>query len=309
MDRTSTIAIVGAGAVGGYYGGRLAQHGFNVHFLLRSDYQAVRAQGLRVTSRDGDFTVPPQSIRVYDDPSRMPKADLVVVALKTTANRMYGPLITPLLKDDTAILTLQNGLGNEEQLAALFGPGRVLGGLVFACINRIGPGHIEHTDYGYIKLGELAGGLSPRATWIAQAFAASGVAAQPIADLRHGRWEKLVWNVPFNGLTAALDVTTDLLIADQESLLLVRSIMAEVIGGARGLNVRLSDELIDQKVQQTRTMGAYRTSMHLDRVHGRPMEVESIVGQPVRTAATAGVQMPLTTMLYRALRAVNLGRL
>src|SRR5215217_5453592 len=121
----SVIAIVGAGAVGAYYGGRLTQHGHDVHFLLRGDYSAVKQNGWMVRSCEGDFALPPQSVHAYDDPAKMPKADLVIVTLKTTANDQFDPLIRPLLKGDTTILTLQNGLGNEERLAQLFGPERI----------------------------------------------------------------------------------------------------------------------------------------------------------------------------------------
>src|SRR5881227_740469 len=108
MDRP-VIAIFGTGAVGAYYGGRLAQHGHDVHFLLRGDYSAVKKNGWTIRSCDGDFTLPPTSVHAYDDPAKMAKADLVIVTLKTTANDQFQPLIAPLIKDNTTILTLQNG--------------------------------------------------------------------------------------------------------------------------------------------------------------------------------------------------------
>src|SRR4051794_37703518 len=145
-----TIAVVGAGALGGYYGARLAQHGHDVHFLLRGDYEAVRANGLAVRSCDGDFTLPAGQVHAHRDAARMPKADLVIVALKTTSNEQLEPLVRPLLKETSAVLTLQNGLGNEDRLAQLFGPARVLGGIAFVCINRVGPGAIDHLSHGLI---------------------------------------------------------------------------------------------------------------------------------------------------------------
>src|SRR4051794_3204865 len=111
------IAILGAGAIGSYYGGRLAQHGCDVNFLLRSDYEHVRANGLTVRSIDGDFHLPAERLRVYNDPATLPPADLVIVTLKSTENHQFPRLIPPLLRDETAILTLQNGLGNEDELA------------------------------------------------------------------------------------------------------------------------------------------------------------------------------------------------
>src|SRR6478672_2819875 len=126
-----SIAIIGAGAVGGYYGGRLAEHGHDVHMLLRSDYDHVRLHGLSVRSVSGDFQLRPEQLHVYNDAEAMPKVDLVIVALKSTENQQFQRLITPLLHEKTAILTLQNGLGNEDDLARLFGADRVLGGIAF----------------------------------------------------------------------------------------------------------------------------------------------------------------------------------
>jgi 2-dehydropantoate 2-reductase len=131
-----TIAIIGAGAVGLYYGGRLAAAGLPVHFLLRSDYEAISTGGLRVRSCDGDFHLPPAAFGAHRSVDTMPAADVVLVALKSTSNHLYESLLRPVVKSDTAIVTLQNGLGNEDSLAALFGARRVFGGIAFTCINR-----------------------------------------------------------------------------------------------------------------------------------------------------------------------------
>src|SRR5207237_3823032 len=125
------------------------------------------------------------------------------------SNDQYEPLIRPLLKADTAILTMQNGLGNEERLAELFGAGRIVGGMAFTCINRVAPGVIDHIAHGHVRVGEFGGGPSPRASQLAAIFTAANVPCDVLADLRYGRWEKLVWNVPFNGLSTILDQTTD----------------------------------------------------------------------------------------------------
>ena len=297
------IAIVGTGAVGAYYGGRLAQHGRDVHFLLRGDYEAVRRNGWRVRSCDGDFTLPAESVRAYDDPRKMPKADLVVVTLKTTANDQFEALVGPLVKEGTTILTLQNGLGNEERLAELFGPERVLGGMAFVCINRVEPGVVHHIAEGTITLGEFrrAGDGGERVGRVAEMFRASRIPCRVLEDLRYGRWEKLVWNVPFNGLSALLDQTTDLLIGSQAGEVLVRSLMEEVIAGARAIGVSLPEALATAKIEQTRGMDAYKTSMHLDMQAGRAMEVEAIFGCPVRAAKGAGAAVPRLEMLYRLL--------
>ncbi len=186
MLNNPTICIIGSGAVGGYYGARLAQQGNRVHFLLRSEYDAVQKNGWTIRSCDGDFTLPPGAFGAHDDPGEMPKADLVLVTLKTTANDQFDALIRPLLKEQTAILTLQNGLGNEERLAELFGKERILGGMAFTCINRIGPGLIHHMAEGWIRLGEFGGGPSARASQIADLFTAARLDCKVLDNLRRG---------------------------------------------------------------------------------------------------------------------------
>jgi 2-dehydropantoate 2-reductase len=298
LARRPRIAIIGSGAVGSYYGARLVQGGHDVHFLLRSDFDTVRQRGLTIRSCAGDFELRPNELNVCRNPREMPMADWVIVTLKTTHNDQFEPLIRPLLTDHTAILTLQNGLGNEERLASLFGRERILGGMAFTCINRVGPGSIEHTAHGYIRLGEFGGGPGARASHIARIFNECNVSCDVLDDLRYGRWEKLVWNVPFNGLSTVLDQTTDQLLSTDAGESLVRRIMAEVIASARACGVSISDDLAEVNVARTREMGAYRTSMHIDRQLGRDLEVEAILGEPARAGAAAGAPNPTMQSLY-----------
>jgi 2-dehydropantoate 2-reductase len=305
---SNSIAIIGAGALGGYYGGRLAQHGHDVHLLLRSDYEHVRANGLNVCSVSGDFSLRVEQVGVYNDPATMPKADLVIVTLKSTENHQFARLITPLLHERTAILTLQNGLGNEDDLARLFGASRVLGGIAFVCINRMGPGSLHHSEAGYIRLGEFAGesGRSARAERIVEMFNGSNVKAHVIdGPLRGARWAKLVWNIPFNGLGALLDATTDQLLANDQGTDLVRAIMLETIAAATGDGVVLPREMADQQITATRGMGAYRTSTQIDRQMGKPMELEAIFGRPLAVARRGGVPAPLLQFLHVSLAHLN----
>jgi 2-dehydropantoate 2-reductase len=299
------IAVIGSGAMGGYYGGRLAQHGFDVHFLLRSDYAAVKQRGWTVHSCHGDFTLPPSSIGVYDDARKMPKADLVLVTLKTTANDQFDTLISPLIKDDTAILTLQNGLGNEERLAELFGAQRILGGTAFIGVQRAGPGVIRHLEKGFVRLGDYNAPPSARTRRVAEMFNASKVECEVVERVRDARWEKLVWNIPFNGLGAALDQTTDRLLATPEATGLVRELMSEVVAIARADGSPLPANVVQQNIDITLTVGALRTSMQIDRQEGRAMEVESIVGEPCWIARGHGVNAPILSLLYRMLAIVN----
>ncbi len=292
------IAVIGAGAVGGYYGARLIQHGHRVHLLTPRDCNAIRQTGMQIHSRDGDFSLSAKQINVYDDPRAMPKADLVVITLKTTANDHFADLVGPVVKEDSIILTLQNGLGNEELLGKLFGDARILGGMAFVCINRVAPGEISHTDHGMIRLGEPRGGISERTTKIAELFTASGVPCGVLDDLTFGRWDKLIWNVPFNGLGAALDMTTDQLINSEQGLGMVRRLCQEVIAACRPLNIRFNLNVIEEKIRHTQTMGAYKTSMQIDRQMGRPMEIEAIIGRPLHEARRNSIETPYMEMLY-----------
>lgn len=299
------IAIIGSGAVGGYYGARLAQAGHDVHFLLRGDYDAVRRHGWVIQSCDGDFALTPDQFHAYNNPAQMPPADLVLVALKATANDQFQPLIAPILKEDTVILTLQNGLGNEEQLAQLFGSQRIIGGLAFVCLNRTDPGHIHHIDHGLIAIGEYQGPPTPRLRRLAEIFNTSLIRCRVLESLLCGRWEKLIWNIPFNGLGAALDLPTDRLLASPAGIDLVRDIMREVLAAARAAGAQLADGLIEQKIDHTRSMGTYRTSMQVDRQTGRPMELEAIFGRPLRSADSHDIPMPLVRTIYRQLQVLD----
>jgi 2-dehydropantoate 2-reductase len=194
------IAVVGCGAVGSFYGARFARAGHEVHFLLRSDYEVVRRQGVRVESPEGGFMVQP---RCAQRPEGIGPADLVLIGLKTTANDQFPVLLPPVVGPATAVLTLQNGLGNEEQLARLFPVEQIMGGLCFVCLNRIAPGVIRHLGYGQVVLGEFQRPPGSRTRELAAQFKAAGVSCKIAENLAQSHWEKLVWNIPFNGLGVA----------------------------------------------------------------------------------------------------------
>ncbi|WP_432822979.1 putative 2-dehydropantoate 2-reductase [Trichloromonas sp.] len=299
------IAVIGAGALGLYYGAMLQRAGQQVSFLLRRDFQAITQGGLSVTSPAGDFHL--DQVAGFRDSAAIGPVDLVLVGLKTFANDRLVDLVRPLMTGDTAVLTLQNGLGNEELLADAFGAQRVLGGIAFLCSNRGEPGEVHHLGQGPIRLGEFAGGLSARAEAIADTFNAAGVRCEAVADLVKARWEKLVWNIPFNGLCALTGQPTDALLAHPPARAEVRALMTEVVAGgnAQGLSAPIDGPaFIDRMIELTEGMDAYRPSMMIDRLEGRPLELEAIYGIPLRHAAARGVEMPRVRMLH-ALLGVN----
>jgi 2-dehydropantoate 2-reductase len=168
---------------------------------------------------------------------------------------------------------------------------------------------IHHMDHGLVAVGEHIEGPNPRDRAIVDLFASCRIRCRMLASLRHGRWEKRLWNVPFSGLGAALDLTSDRLIASAEGIALARKLMAEVLAGAAANGARLAPELAEEKIELTRTMGPYKSSMQIDRELRRPMEVEAILGEPTRRAIRQGVAVPCMEMLYRMLHLVNLDNL
>ncbi|MGA2865321.1 MAG: 2-dehydropantoate 2-reductase [Verrucomicrobiota bacterium] len=312
------IAVVGCGAVGSYYGGRLARAGQEVHFLLRTDYETVRRQGLRVRSPQGDFQVRPRCAR---QPQEIGPSALVLIGLKTTANDQFRRLLPPLVGPATALLTLQNGLGNEEQLARLFAGEQVLGGLCFVCLNRLAPGLVHHIDHGQIILGEFQGRPGRRTHDLAALFRDAGVPCSVTDNLARAHWEKLAWNIPFNGLgvasAAGYDAVvggqlaagcalgpclpSDRLLAEPKWEKLLRELMLEVIGTARALGFDVPEALADKLIERTRTMGAYKASTLIDFERGLPLELEGLFLAPLRRAQQAKVPVPRLAVLCRLL--------
>lgn len=294
------IAVVGAGAVGSYYGGMLAHGGHDVHFLLRSDLETVRKKGLTIFTKGERIHLPTVQAAATSD--AIGPVDLVIIALKTTGNAAMLELLPPLIGPNTALLTLQNGLGNEEFLAEHWGAERVLGALCFVCINRTAPGEIRHLDHGSISIGEYGRPVSPRVRAITEAFGAVGIEANPVENLQEEHWRKLLWNIPFNGLSIAARANVEQVLADPELRILARELMAEGLEAARALGLNIPDSFADWQVERSHSMGPYRTSSMIDFELGNPVEVEAIWGEPVRQGMKAGAAMPRTQMLYRLIQ-------
>jgi 2-dehydropantoate 2-reductase len=298
------VAVVGAGAVGGYYGAKLARAGEDVAFLSRTHCRRWREDGITVRSVDGDFRVPEAD--AHERPETMGPADWVIIAIKATANHLLPGLLAPLVGPGTRLLTLQNGLGNDDLLAGHFGPERVLGGLCFTCINRTPDGVIHHLGQGHITLGEYQRPAGPDAARIAEAFNRAGVPARASDCLEALQWRKLVWNIPFNGLAVAEGgLDTEALLAMPEGEERTRTLMKEVIAVAARLGHEFPADLIDQQISVTRTMGAYRPSSLIDFLEGRPVETEAIWGEPLRRARSLGVPTPALEALHRKIRGIR----
>lgn len=295
-------AVVGVGGVGGYYGARLQNAGFEVHYLLHSDYEFVKENGLRVDSIEGDFRI--EAVAGYRDSTHMPRCDVVLVALKSTRNHLLERILPPLLHKATTVVLLQNGLGEEERICAIENVGTVVSGLAFVCSTKVGPGHIVHQDYGSVRLAGYRGstpGSRKAAEEVAADFAAAGITAEVEADSRTARWKKLVWNIPFNGLSVVCDTDTATLVGSPPTRELVRTIMIEVVEAAQALGADVPKSLIEPMIENTEKMRPYFPSMKLDFDANRPMELDTMYKIPLERAGSAGVRMVRTEMLYREL--------
>ena len=295
-----SYAVVGSGAIGGYYGGKLAHAGQEVHFLLHSDYAQALQQGLRVDSVDGNFCL--QKPNIYRSTEDMPQADVVLVGLKTVNNHLLPQLLRPLLKADTHIVLIQNGMDMEADLSEVLPHQPIIGAMAFICSNKVRPAHIRHLDYGALTLGCHQWVDERKLSLIADDFTAAGISVSMDPDLHTARWKKLVWNIPYNGLTVVLGSTTDQLMNHPQSRTLVRQLMEEVIRAAQTCGAQIDSDFADQMMSNTDQMKPYKPSMLLDFEHHRPMEVDYMYDRPIRRAAAHGAAMPLKQMLAWQLR-------
>lgn len=289
------IGVIGTGAVGGYYGALLVKNGFDVHFLLRSDFAHLRDYGLLVESVNGDFVL--DKVHAYGTPEDMLVCDVVIVALKTTQNNQLAAILPKITGKDGIVVVLQNGLGAEQDISDIVPSATIIGGLCFICSHKINPGHIRHLDYGSIRFGQYPKsnqptGESRQLKTVVDIFVKAGVPVHLAENLEKARWEKLVWNMGFNGLTVILNATTDLIMKNTASRRLVRELMIEVIAGARACGYDMEDKFADIVLNATEQMSAYSPSMKLDFEAGRPLEIDSIYWRPIAAAEKHGCDMP-----------------
>jgi 2-dehydropantoate 2-reductase len=290
------IAIIGAGALGCYYGARLAKAGEEVHFLARSGRAALTARGLKVKTPTERITV--RKVQVYGSSMEIGPCDLVIIATKATSNDVLKNILPPLLGPETIVLTLQNGLGVEEPIAEIVGPGRVIGAICYIGCVRKAPGVVECSFPGLMTIGKFGRPAGERTQAVAALWRRAGVKCTAQDNLEAQRWHKLVWNVPFNGLAIVAGATTDVLLADEGMRLLARRLMEEVVEAAAKFGHEIPRSFVDLQFERTAKMGRYKPSSLIDFEEGRDLEIEEIWGEPVRRAKAVGAAVPRMEMLY-----------
>lgn len=299
------IGIIGSGALGLYFGIRLAAAGNAVCFLVRSDYEAITRSGMVLHLADGE-RVSLERPRVVRDVAEMGVLDWVLVALKTTQNALFGQLLPPLAGPSTQFLTLQNGIGNVEQIHAACGPVPVLAGLCQIGVNREGPGMVRNfvPDNGFVQIGQdIASGGADAREAAARLFERAGIRSRVTPSLGEALWRKLMWNVPFNGLTVEAGGTgTDVICVDPALRVRARALMEEIRHAAAALGFPIEPSYTDRLLEFTDKIGPYRASTVLDWLAGRPLEIEAIFAKPLEAGRRAGVAMPELERLTAVLR-------
>lgn len=296
-------AVVGTGAIGGYYGGMLANAGFDVHFLFHSDYQEAWSKGLTVTSPNGDFEI--EHVNAYNSTASMPKADVILVGLKTLQNNLLTELLDPIVKDGTLIVLVQNGIGYEQELQDEFPEARISGGLAFICSEKTGPAHISHYDYGKLTLALLGDEPCDKFDAMIADMEDAGIEVVHADDLNTARWKKLVWNTGFNGQSVLFGKNTEELLLGREKDLYVKPAMLEIIKAGQANGADVDESFADEMIEMTLNMKPYFPSMHVDYQHGRRLEVEAIYSRPLRLGLAKGVEMPVMQEIEKRLRSVK----
>jgi 2-dehydropantoate 2-reductase len=297
-----TYSIIGSGAIGAFYGGKLAHIGKDVHFLFRREYEHVLKNGLKIYSKDGDFHL--KNINVYNDTSLMPKSDIILVCLKTDKNNIIKDLIKPLIKEDTTVILVQNGLNIEEELAKDFPNLSIAAGMAFICSNRIAPGEIKHLDYGKLTISPYQGECNNLKTFCNDLSQAK-VENLLWNDYVTARWRKLVWNIPYNGLTVILNTSTENIMKNPSTRQLVTDVMKEVQLAGVACGADIPDEFIDAMLESTDHMTPYDPSMRLDFTNKRPMEIKAIYSNPIEAAKKVGVNVPKIEIMEQMLKFIE----
>jgi 2-dehydropantoate 2-reductase len=296
------VGVVGAGGVGGYYGGRLALAGAEVGLIARGAHlAAIRERGLGIRADDGDFTV---RVAASEDPAEIGLCDAVLFCVKSYDTDQAAALLGPLLKPETGVVSLQNGVDNEEKIAARIGPEHVLGGVSFILAHIAEPGVVEQVgSVRRVIFGELDGSRSERVTRLLTEFRRAEIDSDLADDIRVVLWDKFAYLCALAGLTAVTRLPIDELLAVPETRKLFREIVREVSLVARAEGVELADDIVEQKTAFAETLGPSSfSSLHHDLVTGHRLELDALHGELTRRAARRGVLVPVSEMIYSLLR-------
>ncbi len=298
------ILVVGAGAIGGYFGGRLSQVGVNVSVICRSNYEEVKENGFDIKSIHGDFKFhPAQVLQASSEYKNV--VDYLIVTLKVLPEINVIELIKDAVSLSTVIVLIQNGINIEQKIKDFFPNNEILSVIAYIGVGQVALGKIVHQDYGRLTIGKYPKGKSEKANKLSELFKSSKVLCQTVENIIYYRWLKLVWNIPYNHLSVLGNcATTKDIMNNPRSVELVINLMKEVAKLAELEGYKLSDNVIQENIDFTLAMQPYKTSMLLDYENNRPMEIEAIIGNTVRIAEKLNVEIPNIKAVYAMIEVV-----
>ena len=294
------IAVMGTGAVGGYFGAKLAAAGHEVAFIARGEHlKALRENGLHVTSPDGDLKV--ARAIFTDNPARIGQVDLILFCVKSYDTEAAAEQLKVLVVDRTYILSLQNGVDNPEKLARLFNPDQILPAVVYVGAQLTAPGVIKHSNGGRIIFGEIKGDIGAPAKLLCRTLCDAGIPSELSAEIQKFQWTKLLWNAPFCAISCLVRASVKQIIESQSLTELALGCMSEVQAAARMHNIELQTERFHEIIAFSRTLGEFKPSMLQDFEAGKPLEYEAFNGIVVQTLRQAGTAAPINQVFYALL--------
>ena len=302
LHETLKIAVYGAGAVGGYLGAKLAEGGSDVTLLARGAHlEALQRDGLTLATPDGARST--HAVRAVGDPAEVGPVDVVLFLVKSYDTDEGARRIAPLLGADTAVVSLQNGVDNEERIGAVVGRERVLGGAAYILVSIVEPGIIRVGRPPGIVLGEMEPGApSERVVRLVDAMQAGGIDARADSDVRRVKWDKYVLLVAFSAVTAATQLTIGDVRASAAATEMLRGVMTEAWQVGRALGVPLADDLVDrQHAMVLAQKDTEATSLRHDLITGHRMELEALQGTLRRLGSETGIATPWTDAAYAVL--------
>ena len=291
------ILVIGTGAIGGLYGGKLSQAGAEVSVICRSDYDLVKKNGLEIKTTWGDFNFKPKKV-LKNSAEYQEKADFILVATKVLPEIPLVDLIRPALHPKTSIILLQNGIHIENPIAKAFPHHHLISALAFVCVGKIAPAKIHHQDYGRLVIGDFANGIPEKTSALSALWNKSGVPCEVSENIKIDRWKKLIWNAPFNPISVlGGGIDTKKILQNKRTENLVRNIMKEVCILAEADGCSLPSEIIENNIEATKKMTPYKTSMLLDFEAKRKMEIDAILGNAVHFAESKNIATPYLSSL------------
>jgi 2-dehydropantoate 2-reductase len=299
---SARIVVFGAGAVGGYFGGRLAQAGQHVTFIARGDHlAAIRRDGLQVSSPAGDFVATPAA--ATDDTSSVGVADVILVGVKAEAVSGIGQALRPMTGPRTVVVPLQNGVEAASDLISAVGSDSVIGGLCRIVASVTGPGRITHAGIEpTVVVGELDGSQSRRTELVAELLRAADVAVDITDDIHAALWEKFLLIAPWGGLGGVTRVPLDVICSTPDTRRMLETAMTEVVALAAAHGVTLAVDVVSRTLRFLDAVPAGGTaSMQRDLMEGRPSELDAQTGTIVRLGQKMRVDTPVNAFIYDCL--------